>query len=202
MVTTIVSRYNEDLLWLDGIFTNVVIYNKGSALDEQALSLKEGRELYQLKVYHLENIGREAHTYLHHIVNNYNNLATWNIFLQGNPFDHCPEVIRLVNDFPQCAGELNKFSEGCYSLANRILKEDQSFLSGLGVYAEDLHYKTFNSSKQYFVYASGAQYIVHKQNILNRPREFYMDLLNSYNWNTHMPWSIERIWPEIFNIDY
>ena len=197
MVTTIISRYNEDLLWLDGIFTNVVIYNKGSELDEQAALLKEGRKFYQL-----ENIGREAHTYLHHIVNNYNNLSTWNIFLQGNPFDHCPEVIRVVHDFPQSAGELNKFSEGCYSLANRILKEDQSFLSGLGVYAEDLHYKTFNSSKQYFEYASGAQYIVHKQNILNRPIKFYIDLLTSHNRNRHMPWSIERIWPEIFNIDY
>ena len=34
----------------------------------------------------LPNVGREGHTYLHHIVNEYNNLADRTLFLQGNPY--------------------------------------------------------------------------------------------------------------------
>merc|ERR1719248_86361 len=37
-------------------------------------------------VQQLPNVGRESHTYLHHIVDNYENLANWTVFTQaGEP---------------------------------------------------------------------------------------------------------------------
>ena len=36
------------------------------------------------KTINLPNIGREAHTYLYHIINNYDNLADINVFLPGS----------------------------------------------------------------------------------------------------------------------
>lgn len=67
----VVARYNEDISWTSKYQPNVIIYNKGN---------------YLPKSISLPNVGRESHTYLYHIVNNYNNLADRTIFFQGS----CP----------------------------------------------------------------------------------------------------------------
>ena len=69
------ARFNEDLKWLED-FTdfNIHIYNKGNNID--------------LKNVVLPNIGREAHTYLTHIVNNYDNLDDFIVFCQGNHLNY------------------------------------------------------------------------------------------------------------------
>lgn len=68
----IVSRYNEDIRWTKK--HNCLIYNKGP--DKVDGSIK------------LDNVGREAHTYLRHIITNYHSLDDNLIFVQGNPFEH------------------------------------------------------------------------------------------------------------------
>ena len=73
----VVARYNEDLSWIETELPNekVIIYNKG----KDDLNLPSN-----CKIIKLPNIGREAHTYLYHIINNYNNLAERTLFLQGS----------------------------------------------------------------------------------------------------------------------
>ena len=72
----VIARYNENIDWTSDFEDfNLHIYNKGSILDD-----------YNCKI--IENKGREAHTYLTHIVENYHNLDDFTIFTQGNPFDH------------------------------------------------------------------------------------------------------------------
>ena len=73
--TIIVSRFNEDIEWIEVLKEkhNVIIFNKGSLLDNTIS---------------LENVGREAHTYVQYIIDNYNNLPEVVLFIQGNPFDH------------------------------------------------------------------------------------------------------------------
>jgi hypothetical protein len=46
----------------------------------------------------LPNVGREAHTYLHHLVERYDDLAEWSLFTQGFPFDHVPDFHRILSD--------------------------------------------------------------------------------------------------------
>ena len=78
MTGIVVARYNEDIKWLDEFNNfNVHLYNKGD--DNLENSTK------------LPNIGREAHTYLTHIVENYDNLDDVIIFTQGNP-DHASNI--------------------------------------------------------------------------------------------------------------
>ena len=76
----IVARYNENVEWTKQ-FPNVIIYNKGSKLDNNY------NEVF------LNNVGREGHTYYKYICDNYDNLAEYTIFLQGRPFDHSPNII-------------------------------------------------------------------------------------------------------------
>ena len=71
----VVARYNEDIHWLRHEMDNCIIYNKGEKLNCK-------NEIM------LPNIGREAHTYLWHIINNYDNLADVTVFTQGKISDH------------------------------------------------------------------------------------------------------------------
>merc|ERR1719421_935351 len=74
----VVAHYNEDLSWLSRIPKDVRIhvYTKGTQTEKVA----------SLASVTLPNVGRESHTYLHHIVDNYENLAPWTVFTQaGEP---------------------------------------------------------------------------------------------------------------------
>ena len=46
----------------------------------------------------LANIGREGHTYLHHIIQNYDNLCEYTIFTQADPFKHNPTFVQDLFD--------------------------------------------------------------------------------------------------------
>lgn len=50
-----------------------------------------------LVVKRIPNVGREADTYLHHIISNYGTgLPATTIFCQGHPFDHSPDFLQLL----------------------------------------------------------------------------------------------------------
>jgi hypothetical protein len=78
-VNIIISRYNEKLAWTKKAPYNkykYTVYNKGPNDDFEKKNVS--------KVLKLPNVGRESHTYLYHIVNNYDNLADINVFLPGS----------------------------------------------------------------------------------------------------------------------
>ncbi|MAR85342.1 MAG: hypothetical protein CL869_04005 [Cytophagia bacterium] len=70
----IISRFDENLKWLeDHQNFNIIIYNKGKNFTCKSLK----------NIINIDNVGRESHTWLYHIVENYNNLDDVSIFLQG-----------------------------------------------------------------------------------------------------------------------
>lgn len=75
----VIARYNEDLKWLkEEPFNkyNTFIYNKGVNDDFHKTNSN--------KIIKLDNVGRCDHTYLYHIIENYDNLADVTIFLPGS----------------------------------------------------------------------------------------------------------------------
>ena len=97
----VISCFRENLEWINEIpqDIDIVIYKK----DKFHNPFPNGRKR-KTKEYFLENVGREADTYLKHIVYNYNDLADYIIFSQGDPFYHCPNFIDLLKN-------KNKFSD-------------------------------------------------------------------------------------------
>ena len=76
----VISRYNENLDWLkDDPFNKypVHLYNKG--VNNNFYHSPNIKDITKLK-----NVGREAHTYLYHIIKNYYNLSNITIFLPGS----------------------------------------------------------------------------------------------------------------------
>ena len=82
-VQVCVARYNEKTDWLSQPkFSGLskLIYNKGPS----QISTKTPADCI---IAELPNVGRECHTFLHHIVSNYDDLANVTIFLPGSCMD-------------------------------------------------------------------------------------------------------------------
>ena len=71
----VIAHYNEKLDWLTPIANHSHVYHKGTELRPPPLPLNAWEKL--------PNVGRESHTYLYHIVNNYETLPEITVFLQG-----------------------------------------------------------------------------------------------------------------------
>lgn len=105
----VIARYSENVSWVKDIVEkrmalsrynmkmpayNVLLYNKGQdnvPLANKILTKESGTGYtFTEKRYGNVPAGREGHTYLRHILENYDNLAEWTIFSQGDPFEHAP----------------------------------------------------------------------------------------------------------------
>lgn len=114
----VIARYREDLSWLRELGLPATVYNKGPALTSDLLkplapqpdvlppqpdslppstlrpdALQSGSPQANTlqtgpRVIPLPNIGREAHTFFTHIINEYKDLPEWTAFMQGDPFAH------------------------------------------------------------------------------------------------------------------
>ena len=186
--TLVIARYNENLSWLEKIDKNnfsYKIYNKGK--DDLKYDCEK-----------LPNIGREAHTYIHYIIQNYNNLPDYVAFVQGSPLDHHTESINILNshindtDIWLYNGKINykaviteKNDKNWFDISKNILGEE---------------------FKNDCFFPSGAQYILKRENILCRSKDFYMKILKMILdepgeiFGKGLPWCLERLWPQIFKL--
>jgi len=101
-IIIVVSRYNEKLDWLKEEPYNkysVIIYNKGPNND-----FYKPEKL--IKVVDIKNVGREGHTYLYHIIQNYEKLNNITIFLPGS--NNTDYKIKKSNEMIKKIEETNK----------------------------------------------------------------------------------------------
>jgi hypothetical protein len=159
----LVARYNENIDWTKQ-FPNIIIYNKGTELTNDFNQVL------------LTNVGREGHSYYKYIYDNYFNLEDYTIFLQGNPFDHSPNLINKLNRI---------INDPDFKINFEFLSEmiDECNLSGCkyhsGLPLKEVYEKIFNEkieSKE-FIFGRGAQFIVSKAKILQRPQSFYLNII-------------------------
>jgi GR25 family glycosyltransferase involved in LPS biosynthesis len=184
-IKIIVSRYTENVEWTKQ-FSNVLIYNKGNKLDIH-------NEII------LNNVGREGHSYYKYIYDNYENLNEYTIFLQGNPFDHSPNIINNLQKYIS-----NKNLDIEFEFLSETIKTTN--LSGCphhyGLKLNDIYTKLFNDQKDNmeFDFGCGAQFIVSKKQILKRTKDFYLNIIKllDYDINPIEGYVIERFHKLIF----
>lgn len=182
----VIARYNEDIEWSKQ-FSNVLIYNKGDIIKDISNQIL------------LPNVGRDGHTYFKYIYDNYDNLEVYTIFLQGNPFDHSSNIINNLYKYIN-----NGFNKNFEFLCDLIIDCNLTgckYHSGLPL--QDIYKKLFNRDidNLAFKFGSGAQYIVSKEQILKRPRNFYLKIVTmlEYNINPIEGYVIERFAELIFS---
>lgn len=187
-IKIIVSRYNEDINWTNDFF-NVLIYNKGEPLNHF-------NEIF------LKNVGREGHTYYTYIYENYDYLDDYIIFLQGNPFDHSPNIINKLNEYFVANNNIHvDFNFLSEDIQNTTLKQAQENLwQCKNIY--NSYEKIFNKKidDKELVFGAGAQFIVSKTAILKRSKDFYYNIIQLLNYSNDPPegHDIERFHKYIF----
>ena len=193
-VNIIIARYQEDISWSDQYSDYRTIYNKGDTLNCESTSLPL--------------IGREAYTYMYHVVNNYNNLADHTVFSQGHPFDHAPSFHEVVDNL-LINGQQENFVWLSTRLIDSSLNENKdNYLYGYEMNFEDNFFKIFKDKKvkHSFTFGAGAEFIVSKESIQKRTLDFYRNILSlieeENDINGPLPYQLERYWRLIFDYDY
>lgn len=179
----VIARYKEDLGWEEKY--NCIIYNKGESVPNTIS---------------LANVGREGHTYIYHILSNYEKLDDYTVFLQGNPFDHTRDLFSKLKEFEELQSKPDFFN-----LCNEILINDGKGKPNhwvdipVSYYYNDL----FKLPRTEFIYGAGAQFIVSKERILSRPKSFYSNIMKHLETNIDPPsvYCYERMWQYIFGTE-
>lgn len=128
----VVARYNEDIRWILPIIDIVIVYNKGpDDLDY----------IPQNKIIKCKNIGKEGETYVKHILENYEQLDDYTVFIQGKIYDHIqPNSIEISHKiFYDLINETKTYNFKYISTWNVevLQKEFTDYCSGLPAFPFD-----------------------------------------------------------------
>lgn len=160
-MTMVVARYNENLDWLKSVPWNYIVFNKGE--DNLPKWIKN-----EIK---LPNIGREAHTYLIYIIDNYDNLPDFCIFVQGNPFEHSKQLLEKMTRFD---GRVNFFTLSDRTLSSRRY----GTLTRAGHKVAQSARKIFVDEINSFSFPKGAQFILSRKAVLFHTKLTYQKLVD------------------------
>lgn len=213
IIQIIVSRYNENLDWMNEAPFNkfsYIIYNKGEN--------ENFEKKYASKIIKLPNVGRCDHTYLYHIVNNFNNLSEINVFFPGsinNAYKkenakkilhnilHYKSAIFLGTYSNNIKGQFENFTLDnwcCTDDANRSLNNESKLSPALlRPYGKWFNYHFGNIKVNYWCIHgifSINKYDILKHNI-NRYKKLLFGLQN--HSNPEVGHYIERSWAAIFH---
>lgn len=187
----VVAWYREDLSWLteQGLNSEAVVYSKGGLEHPPNFT-----------IFDLPNIGREAHTYLYHIVENYDNLADVTIFTQANPFDHSPDFCNLLPSVSST--HFTWLGIYPHPIYKQCLHNRQMYDRYLPDIAEGLN--LIDKLPEVYFFQAGALFSVPKETILRHPKEFYQKGLTFFaddepNDVSPAAHGYERLWEYIFN---
>jgi len=189
VTTLVVARYNESLHWLasiDDVVDEVAVYCKSDV----PLDVPPGLAA-RVRVAPLPNVGRESHTYLHHIVSSYDAIVGdpegITLFYQGDPGN---EVVAYTRDGMRDArsvgvnvchaaqhgnnewwGAVPLFRNPVYrNCDQRLNAHDEPF----GAWFERHLGRPLPSPSPWII---AANVVVRNDRIASHPREFYRALL-------------------------
>ena len=205
----VVARYSENIEWLRKFpLDSLYIYNKGDegSLHTQLQLLRNGRD----ESYHVEqlpNIGREAHTYLHYIVQNYDKLPDIVHFTQGSldehPFHKSVDFTDSSKAFSTQNLSFCAFSNG-FDRHCRLASYRDHVLEPAECNGHEWFYKyidpfrTVNVQCMYIWW--NAIFSVRKEFIQSRPRHYYKRLIEQLSTqNPEVAHYFERSWFYLFN---
>jgi hypothetical protein len=208
----VISYYNENnesIVWLDEIKDKVFFYNKGEIKKNNIFKNYEC----------LPNVGRESHTYLYYIINNYDKLPDYVVFSQANPdenFDNALLSQEIINFEKKMSGENYyfpwklSFNDVLFGLDDnfRIKHFDKwknidmqivemNFMEWLDI----LEIKDIETKLNNYIFSPHGIFFVSKKLILSRSLEFYKKLIKYIDNHNNPEYGhyFERSWYFIFN---
>jgi len=199
-VELVVARHGERVEWTRNVPANVrvTIYDKGGDLDAV---------FGAAHVVQLPNVGREAHTYLQHIVARYEDLAPMTLFCQGHPFDHASDLHRVLRALASGADRVDDFrwlgfiidtddSRGRRLFVNWSKNADRRELA-LDRFCEEL---LSTPAPELVRFYPGGQFVATARCVRTRPRAFYAHALALSERFPDAAHCFERVWDRVFGV--
>lgn len=214
-VLLVVSRYNENLEWLkEDEFQKhrVLIYNKGTHSD----FYKPPEDLLE-EIVSVKNVGREGHTYLYYIIQNYDKLNNITVFLPGSN-----DLSSKLEKSKRMMHEIEKHQKAVFiSSKHENVKNDlydfqiDNYVSSHPTNAsttknDNLEPATIRPFGKWFEHHFGDLQIQHvtyggifsvmKEDILQHPKSYYENLIQELNNhpNPEVGHYFERSWEAVF----
>lgn len=192
----IIARYSESLSWMPDLWQSkqrVYVYNKG--IDDI--------EIWPSAVVkRIENVGRESHTYLYHIIEHYEDLTDVIYFTQANPFDHAPYFIDCVNATVGVVTPFTMLGSAVHTIRHQDVSKYEASYPGMQAgFIRNIQFLFgVDASFPLIKFTPGAIITVQRETIRARPKKFYEDALTllSYDTNPIEGFSFERVWSLIF----
>jgi len=215
-IEIVIARYNENLKWtLDYPFNQYkyIVYNKGINDNYEKSNV--------VRSYKLNNVGREGHAFLYHIINNYDNLSDIVVFLPGSvdlsyKYIKAYLLLILIKIYNNAVFQVdlyrpNGINNDLYDVrvidyktssnANREILSDkekytvtQSKIYPYGKWYN--HYFNFNikNSSHFGIFS------ISKKDILNHSKEYYLKLIKDleHSSNPEEIHYFEKSWEAVF----
>lgn len=207
----VLAHYNEDIGWINKAPYNqfkVICYNKGENKDLKIDNLKS--------MVYLPNTGRESHTYLYHIINNYDNLANVTIFLMASMsndaynkkqklkllFDNLDDdnSIFICQKYNNVKEDLYKFSIKEYTSSSETNKHLDNALDLSQIRPFGKWFEHFFKDIEIKHVSYNSIFALNKTHILQHPKEYYEKLIAQVE-NSSSPETghyFERSWEAVF----
>jgi len=197
-IQVVVARYLEDLTWLETIKHLCIVYNKKPC---PLLSLS-------FNTIDLPNVGREADTYLRHIIENYPNFPEYTVFTQANIADHVNEVGNFVNRIKDIENGIVVTMDGYIGLNELRVNQgwndiiDFTDPSHVSLPLKEWWFRLYAKPPEKNIIRCNycAIFQVSRENILFHSKTFYEKLLEFLLAEENIcPYILERFWTSIFN---
>lgn len=181
----IISRYNHDMEWLKDYTDDYIIFDRSET------------PLDDLDVVVVRNLGTDIYDKFKYIVDNYNNLPDVAVYTKANLFKYItPEEFDKVKDnktftplltqnhktYSTNGQEICRYRDGMYEERNNrwYLNEHPARMNvdklmlELGIY-----------DKEFVRFAPGSNYILPRDHILQKSKEFYQKMLDVLDYTIY-----------------
>lgn len=198
-VEVVVARFRECTAWTRNVpcGVRVTVYDKGGG----------GGDDVGVVPLPLPNVGREAHTYLWHIVQRYESLAPVTVFCQGHPFDHAHDLHRVLRGIASGGQGVRDFLWLGFIIDTDDVRGRRLFVPWggnpegrelpLGAVHEALLGEACPGRVRFY---PGGQFAVTSGCVRSRPKAFYeraLELAAADDLHAHC---FERIWDRVFGV--
>ena len=163
-----VASCGEDLEWLRDVEYPAAVYDATGESGEYIA---------------VPNVGREAGQYLRHIIANYGRFADHELFLQGHPFDHNPEMLEVLAARPW------EGKRTC-PLGPVLTRANQANTPLAMTFAKEIRV-AYDQDKPW---VHGALFAASREALMSRSLAWWKALLRKVEAEPMSPWAMERLW--------
>jgi hypothetical protein len=199
-VEIVVARYKEPADWTRNTPRSfaVTLQDKGGDLDDRLFP--------GIRIRKLPNVGREAHSYLRHVVDHYDELSPVTVFCQGRPFDHAHDLHAFLRELDAGATQVDGFRWLGFIIDSDDPRGHRLFVPwSKNPERRELKFDEFHrrlldeDAPPWAHFHVGAQFAVAREQVRKRPRSFYEHALELAVEFPDGACCFERVWDRVFS---